>query len=444
MASCNDTNIVCKRLISDAEPFFEMNDINVMVKPNLNPLKCISYNMHGFNQGKTFLEATVRANVVDIIFLQEHWLSNSTMYKLLNLCKPNFSCFTVSAMEDRIAQDVLFGRPFSGVAILVKNNIIHNVKCLLKNERCLILKIDDYVFVNVYFPSSVDTPVLGRDGSDTLNDMLQSISEIFEQFKECQIIFGGDTNCRAIQINDTKPALQFIYTPLEAFRKRFGLVFVDDIHKCSTNYTYKNESLGHYSKIDFFLVSKVLVSSVIDFHVIEYHSNFSDHLPIGLVVEVSTFEHLIKTEHENKSEIKTKFLRWDHGDRDGYYELTRMRLTEIDQDLNKVINDLKSGLVGDDRHEIIDRLYSDLIQALRQSSDQTIPNIKKGNLKFWWDQEMEVLKQNSIGSFRAWQSAGKPKFGDIHDQMKIHRLRYRKEIKDRDNQTVFRSFQCLT
>ena len=75
--------------------------------------------------------------------------------------------------------------------------------------------------------------------------------------------------------------------------------------------------------------------------------------------------------------------------------------------------------------------------------NQTIPNLKKGNLKFWWDQEMEVLKQNSIGSFRAWQSAGKPKFGDIHDQMRIHRLRYRKEIKDRDNKTVLEVSNAL-
>ena len=89
-------------------------------------------------------------------------------------------------------------------------------------------------------------------------------------------------------------------------------------------------------------------------------------------------------------------MRWDHGDRDGYYELTRVRLTEIDQNLNKIIDDLKSGVVGVVLHNVIDMLYNDLIQALRQSSDQPIPNLEKGNLKFWWDQEMEVLNQNSI------------------------------------------------
>ena len=54
MASCNNTNIVRKGYISDAEPFFEMNGINAIVKPNLNPLTCISYNMHGFNQERFF------------------------------------------------------------------------------------------------------------------------------------------------------------------------------------------------------------------------------------------------------------------------------------------------------------------------------------------------------------------------------------------------------
>ena len=111
-------------------------------------------------------------------------------------------------------------------------------------------------------------------------------------------------NCRAIQINDTEPSLQFIYTSLEAFRKTFGLVFVDDIHKCSAYYAYIMNNLDIIAKLTF-LVSKVLVGAVIDYHVIDYHDNFSDHLPIGFVVEVNN--NISSTRLRQNKKIKPRF-----------------------------------------------------------------------------------------------------------------------------------------
>jgi len=36
---------------------------------------------------------------------------------------------------------------------------------------------------------------------------------------------------------------------------------------------------------------------------------------------------------------------------------------------------------------------------------------KKSFLKFWWDQEMEELKLQSIASCKTWKAAGRPRFG---------------------------------
>ena len=38
-------------------------------------------------------------------------------------------------------------------------------------------------------------------------------------------------------------------------------------------------------------------------------------------------------------------------------------------------------------------------------------------------------------SFRAWQNAGKPRDGPIHEEMTRHRLRYRKAIKDKERES---------
>ena len=69
--------------IVDTVPYFKLesyDDDNVKTQ-----LKIISHNMHGFRQGKPFLDSVLFASCADIIFLQEHWLSNSELCKLYNL-----------------------------------------------------------------------------------------------------------------------------------------------------------------------------------------------------------------------------------------------------------------------------------------------------------------------------------------------------------------------
>ena len=63
-----------------------------------NLLSLISYNMHGFNQGSNLLEYFFNDLQIDIILLQEHWLTPDNMYKITNIDKL-YSCVGMSAME---------------------------------------------------------------------------------------------------------------------------------------------------------------------------------------------------------------------------------------------------------------------------------------------------------------------------------------------------------
>ena len=200
---------------------------------------------------------------------------------------------------------------------------------------------------------------------------------------------------------------------------------------CSNKYTYMHQSLGHKSKIDYFLISRNIVNELIDYHIIESAVNFSDHLPISIAMKFDR-SILNKNFHENisssKKIAKQTFLRWDHGDRNKYYECSRILLTDVDRQLDALAlikNEevLKSG---------INQSYFSLVEALKYSSKNSIPSLKSGSLKFWWDQEMDELKSLSVESFRTWQAAGKPRSGLLHDEMQMHRLRYRKAIRDKD------------
>ena len=39
------------------------------------------------------------------------------------------------------------------------------------------------------------------------------------------------------------------------------------------------------------------------------------------------------------------------------------------------------------------------------------PHNKKNFYKYWWSEELTILKQNSIDTNRIWKAAGKPRYG---------------------------------
>jgi len=57
-------------------------------------------------------------------------------------------------------------------------------------------------------------------------------------------------------------------------------------------------------------------------------------------------------------------------------------------------------------------------------------NIEKNFYKFWWSQELDVLKQNAIISCRAWKDANKPRNGPIQQRYKQDKLLYKKKIRE--------------
>ena len=227
MASIN--SIICKNIIVDSEPYFDPSRCD-----DASSLTFISFNMHGFNQGKTFVKTVLDSGTVDFVLIQEHWLPNSGLYRLEQM-NSNYVCFAISAMEDRLGHDVLFGRPFGGIAIFVKQTLSNRVIRVCMNVRCIILKVDNLLLTNVYLPSHKIIGTENRPGRDILNDILDTIISVFDKFRENIFVCGGDFNCDS-KMNDNK-SRQFIYNPLETFRKRFNMFFTEDVCQCATEYT---------------------------------------------------------------------------------------------------------------------------------------------------------------------------------------------------------------
>ena len=131
------------------------NGCNVNFKHNENcyntqRLKMVTYNLHGIKQGEHFLLELLLNH--DIICVQEHWLSVAEFNKLIDFNK-DFTVIATSAMEDKLCRGVLHGRPFGGLAVFIRNSTIkQKLYTVYKNERCIILCVNELMIINVYMP----------------------------------------------------------------------------------------------------------------------------------------------------------------------------------------------------------------------------------------------------------------------------------------------------
>ncbi len=118
-------------------------------------LDIVSFNMHGFNQGRESVNDVIDNYNPDVFLLQEHWLT-----------PPNLSNFDVfsdyfligsSAMSKAIESGILIGRPFGCVAILIKNSLRNVTQTISCADRYVIVKIRNYLIVCIYLPCTGTT-----------------------------------------------------------------------------------------------------------------------------------------------------------------------------------------------------------------------------------------------------------------------------------------------
>ena len=60
-----------------------------------------------------------------------------------------FMYFASSAIDHKISQNMLVGRPFGGVGILYNQHKMKNMKCVFKDRRPLIVAIGQIIIVNI-------------------------------------------------------------------------------------------------------------------------------------------------------------------------------------------------------------------------------------------------------------------------------------------------------
>jgi len=203
----------------------------------------------------------------------------------------------------------------------------------------------------------------------------------------------------------------------------------DDLYPLQKTPTYVNLALGHDNQIDFILTANA--NSVTDFQTLDPDVNFSDHLPLLARLQLSDTTCKTSTisspKHTNSSLTQ---LRWDKADKYSYYQYTGYHLLPLNDDITNLSHAYKAGTVSADCvRQCIDSAYVSLVSVLRSAADMYVPNCRKNFFKFWWDEDLSLLKQASIDSDRAWKDAGKPRNGPIFANRQSSRMQYRQRLR---------------
>jgi len=382
-----------------------------------NSLTTVSYNMHGFNQGFSTVRDLIFSISPDVIMLQEHWLTPANLCKFDKLF-PTYFSFGSSAMVSCIEQGPLMGRPYGGVMILLKNELRAFIRTVHASDRCVIVKLFNMIFINVYMPCAGTT-----DRKIISEELLTDINVQLEAFSDCTYLFGGDFNT---DLDSTDPVCQL----LNSFMDNLNMRRCDTLFNCNKAFTYVNDALGNYSCLDYILTTDL--KNMLNYYVIDSGSNLSDHVPVVAVCRPNLAGVSIPSDKpDEKNKIKTvKHLRWDHADLATYYYLTGVHLQELLDDM-KAFEQINSDQTNDDINVAmyIDIVYRKTVEILRYCANATVPFHKTSYYKFWWNQELDQLKDQSISSHNAWKAAGRPSSGPISNKSRTDKMTYKLRIR---------------
>lgn len=377
-----------------------------------SPISIVSYNMHGFNQGLHTVEYMIDIYNPDLFLLQEHWLTPA------NLCKfdtfSNYYMFGCSAMCNAVESGMLLGRPYGGVAMLIKKDLRCVTQTIYSTDRYAIVKLCNFILISVYLPCNGTSNRLS-----ICQNIFDELCSWREQYPDCDCIIAGD-------FNTDLDSTDHIANLINSFCSSYSLVRCDDAFPRAKIDTYVNTALNQKSCIDYMLTSSPVY--LLGYDVIDPDINYSDHLPI-----MGYFNYVLPTEEvlnrPKPVSDSTLHLRWDHADLLSYYQFSRIQLEPILDHVNTTTKQFEMRECID-YLSTIEYLYNEIINILCAGARMYVPHHRKNFYKFWWDQEMDDLKTASIESNQGWKAAGKPRQGPIFEKRQKCRLQYRNKIRD--------------
>jgi len=279
-------------------------------------------------------------------------------------------------MVNSVQSGILYGRPYGGVITLISRNLRKVTETLCCSDRFTIIRIADYLIINVYLPC---------DGTAErlliCEDILADVQSWRDKYWMCDCIVAGDFNSN---LDSTDKAAAVI----SDFLRLNSLTRCDHIFPSDCKATYVNDYLGQQSYIDYITTSSP--GSVLAFNVLDPDINFSDHLPLYASIRYCAPTKPLDTVGDsrhfaaNNNRHVHKKLRWDKADLDSYYGYTRIFESMLGN-CDEVIESVNlNGYCDNECQFFVDRIYNDVVSVLNNAAHIYVPQSHKNFYKFWW------------------------------------------------------------
>ncbi len=396
-------------------------------------LRICTFNCEGNNRLK-FEYVKELLSKCDVLFLQEFWLLNETLFKL-ELLSDDFDVFAVSGVPRKCG--IITGRPYGGCAVFCRKSLGMQVQPIQCNSNrmsvCKGTSCDGVVLLlcSVYLPCDTGSGIVVSDEFLYEISILESIlcSEVFDH-----VIIGGDLNTDFARNNaQTNCLKQFMQ---DLYMHDSWLSFNSVLDK---TYAFDDDSAG--STIDHVLCSKSVFSVIQKMCVIDSPLTPSRHKPVIFIV--SCFWTKRSADQSSlKYYPRPAWYRASFDDIRNYAEVLQDKLcsvalpTELCQCHD---NDCKSEI----HHHLIDHFTDSIIDCCVQAEKECIPQTRppKQHATAGWNLEVQELKEKSLYWFNMWREAGKPRTGELAKVMRFVKRKYHKAAKTcMKNQNRLRRF----
>ena len=386
----------------------------------MTDLSIISYNLHGFNSGRSLLADLCMTS--DIIYVQEHWLIPNKL-NLIETFNSDFNVTAKSTMETNVLNEVITGRPFGDTAILWRRDLTNNVTNYYMNEcgKCIGISFpskEEYCFVfNEYMPclSQFDDDVEIK-----VVECMSFIDSVVQEFMQS----SGVCNINIIIAGDYNASLHNIYNDnrLNAVRSLlndFGLVCCDDVDVSDVGYTFYNETLGYKSYIDHIFISAEYKQCINSVEVVDNGCNLSDHLPVKMSIKLNVMKEFETNNANHMNNNYSNYVCWDSVFKEKYYESSGKVLMNLAQ-LNFCCMECSDRCSNREHTSIIDEWCDNVINESNRCVEQCrvknseVHSSTKGSVL--WSEELKKLKQQSFDVHNLWKMCGKPRMGTINDE----------------------------
>ena len=396
------------------------------------PCRVATYNLHGFNQGQLLLQELCER--FEIIAVQEHWLGNYDLHKLVNF-HDDFKCLAWSAMTDKLESSILRGRPYGGIGLLIRKSlnvlisqiqVHHSCRCVV----CLLTFPSGFKLLLsvVYFPCNN----AGGDYVSVLLDCLGFIEQCIDSSKFDGAMLLGDLNFDCETASDRGGLHIF-----RQFAEDKNMVCCDSLGFGKIPYTYFQEMSGKHSAIDHIFVDTNLSSCTVSYDIFDECVNLSDHWPVVCTLNlVNSCDSNVKCSKRTGSKSPvTGVLRWDKGNVSGYYDMTYGLLQDVSAPSSIV--SAKCDTFRCNHWNDINSYYHAIVDALNYATSVNIPCVSGNTFKHYWSQELNDLKRASFEAHQMWLQNGKPNSGLINDIRRDTKYKYKLALRHAQNTAEF-------